>query len=113
MRQPAALFPIALALGATILVPGPGARAAPIAITACQTISQPGSYVLANDLTSSGACLVIAASFVTINLAGFSINAGIGISVSSASPVQGIAVRNGSISAGGESLLRNETKLEI
>jgi hypothetical protein len=103
MRQPTALFPIALALGATILVPGPGARAAPIAITACQTISQPGSYVLANNLTGSGDCLVIITSFVTINLAGFSISAslgGTGILVTSGTRLQGIAVRNGSITAG-------------
>jgi hypothetical protein len=43
----------------------------PIPIKACQTISQPGSYELANNLTSSGDCLVIAANFVTIDLAGF------------------------------------------
>jgi hypothetical protein len=99
MRQPTALFPLALALGATILVPGPGARAAPIAITACQTISQPGSYVLANNLTGSGDCLVITTSFVTINLAGFSIKAGAGV-ITAVAGLQGIGVRNGSISAG-------------
>jgi hypothetical protein len=103
MRQPAALFPIALALGATILVPGPGARAAPTAITACQTISQPGSYVLANNLTGSGDCLVITTSFVTINLAGFSIKAGAGVTgagITAVAGLQGIGVRNGSITAG-------------
>ena len=96
-------FPIALALGATILVPGPGAQAAPTAITACQTITQPGSYVLANDLTSTSAdCLVITTSFVTINLAGFSISVGLprtAILATSGTPLQGIAVRNGSITA--------------
>jgi hypothetical protein len=50
MRQPAALFPIALALGATILLPQEAGAREPTAITACQTISQPGKYVLANSL---------------------------------------------------------------
>jgi hypothetical protein len=52
MRNPPAVVPIALALGATILVPGPGAQAEPTAITACQTINQPGPYVVANDIES-------------------------------------------------------------
>jgi hypothetical protein len=98
MRQPEALFSIALA--AAILVPGPAAQAARVPIKACQTISQPGSYVLENDLTSTGDCLVITANFVTINLAGFSISSGgTAISASSTSSVDGIAIQNGSISA--------------
>jgi parallel beta-helix repeat protein len=102
MKQPAALFPIALALGAIVLVPEASARE-PLPIKACQTISQPGSYELANNLTATGDCLVITASFVTIDLAGFSIsssNIGVGtaISESGAPPFEGIAIRNGSIS---------------
>jgi|HubBroStandDraft_6_1064221.scaffolds.fasta_scaffold34334_2 hypothetical protein len=55
MRRLAALFPIVLALGAIILAPRGGAQArdsreGPIKITQCQTISQPGSYELANNL---------------------------------------------------------------
>jgi hypothetical protein len=102
MRRPA-LYPIALALGATTLVPGPAAHGA-TAIAACQTISAPGSYVLANNL-SAGDCLVITGGtdFVTIDLAGFSISGngtgtGIITAVSGANPHRGIAVRNGSIS---------------
>ena len=67
-----ALFPLVLALGATI-APGIGARAQPTAITACRTISEPGSYELANALTSNGNCLIIAANYVSINLAGYNI----------------------------------------
>jgi hypothetical protein len=103
MRQPAALFPILLALGAAMLVPGSGAQAAPTRIKACQTITQPGSYVLENDLIATGDCLVITASFVTIDLAGFSISTtnGAAISATSSTPaLQGIAVRNGSITGG-------------
>ena len=102
MRQPAALFPIALALGAIVLVPEASARE-PLPIKACQTISQPGSYELANNLTATGDCLVITASFVTIDLAGFSISTTNGAAIRatppSGSPLSGIAVRNGSISS--------------
>jgi hypothetical protein len=98
MRGPLGLFPIAAVLGATIAL-GPGAQAAPTAITACQTISQPGPYVLANDIFSPANCLVITAND-TIDLAGFQIVSarGDGIHASSAS---GITVRNGSIVGGG------------
>jgi hypothetical protein len=70
MRRSAALFFIAIAFGATTL----GAQAAPKAIRACQTISEPGSYVLERDLVLVGTldCLDIAADFVTVDLAGFS-----------------------------------------
>ena len=118
MRKPAALFVIALALGAMILAPLAGARAdgreeGPFEIEKCQTIDKPGSYKLVNNLTLSaipGTCLLITADFVTIDLAGFTIT-GPGIASpfgpgsvaimapfsSSGSPA-GIAVRNGSIS---------------
>lgn len=110
MRRPAALIPIVLALGALIFVSGAGAQE-PTKITACQTISQPGSYRLANNLAAippgRPACLVITANFVTIDLGGFSMtgsSAGEGASgqagtgVLAQGQLQGIAVRNGSIS---------------
>jgi hypothetical protein len=103
MKKSAALFPIVFALGATI-VAGPGAQAAPTAITACQTISQPGSYQVANDLIGpfAATCLSITVNYVTIDLAGFSIlsdpRRGVGITTvaPSSGQLQGIAVRNGS-----------------
>ena len=74
MRRPAELFPIALALGAMVLAPGAGAREeGPTEIERCQTISQPGSYVLVHNLTATGDCLLINADFVTVDLAGFAI----------------------------------------
>jgi hypothetical protein len=107
MTRPIAVFPIALALVATILVPETSARE-PTPIKACQTISKPGSYELANNLTATGDCLVITADFVTIDLAGFLIsgapNTGAGIRVAPeivGHPLEGIAVRNGSISGFG------------
>ena len=63
-------FPIALALGTIILAPGADARE-PTPIRTCQTISEPGSYELAHNLAATGACLMITADFVTIDLAAF------------------------------------------
>jgi parallel beta-helix repeat protein len=102
MKRLAALFPIALALGAMMLAPRAGARE-PTKIKACQTISQPGSYELADNLAATADCLVITADFVTIDLAGFLISGGVGGNGILASPSgqrgggRGIAVRNGSI----------------
>jgi hypothetical protein len=113
MRRPAALFPIALALGAVTVAPWPSAQAqdareGPIEIEKCQTISHPGSYKLANNLTfmgTTGTCLSITANFVTIDLAGFTISANgpapsgnTTTAVAAGNDTAGITVRNGSIS---------------
>jgi hypothetical protein len=103
MRTPAAVFTIALALGAMIVVLGPGAQAAPMQITGCQHITQSGSYVLANNLPSAsgplladGSCLLIDINLVTIDLAGFLISGkSIGKGIGGGTDV---TVRNGSIS---------------
>jgi hypothetical protein len=54
MKRSVALFPIVLALGAILVAPrgvqARDSREGPIKITQCQTISQPGSYELANNL---------------------------------------------------------------
>jgi hypothetical protein len=101
-----------LALGAITLTPGlvraqDFREEGPVEIEKCQTIDKPGSYKLVRDITftgSTGACLLITADFVTIDLAGFTIS-GPGLpSITTAilgpstSSLQGIAVRNGSIS---------------
>jgi hypothetical protein len=104
MQRLTALFPIALALGAIVLASAADAKE-PIPIKACQTISQPGSYELVDNLTAGGGkdCLVITASFVTIDLAGFSISpspgtlGGTAILFASQIGGGGIALRNGSI----------------
>ena len=107
IRPQAALFPIALALGAIILLPEASARE-PTPIKACQTISKPGSYELANDLppiTPGLPCLMITADFVTIDLGGFSMTgSGNGAGVLAQGRLYGIAVRNGSISGYGPSV---------
>src|SRR6516164_9957808 len=111
MRKPAALFVIALALGAMILAPLAGARAdgreeGPFEIEKCQTIDKPGSYKLVNNLTFSsltGTCLTITASFVTIDLAGFTISgqSATATAIEAGNDTTGIAVRNGTISSFG------------
>src|SRR5262245_47171244 len=113
MKSSAVLFPIALALGAITLSPWASAQAqdareeGPIEIEKCQTIDKPGSYKLVRNLTAAANadCLVINANFVTIDLAGFTITGrgsatgeGIRTTALSAGQLQGIAVRNGSIS---------------
>ena len=112
MTRPAVVFPIALALGAVILAPTAGAREeGPIEIEKCQTISQPGSYKLVNNLTfkgpPGGICLSITASF---DLAGFAITnahpddpgnpSGTAGIFAADDHGRGITVRNGSISGG-------------
>jgi hypothetical protein len=101
MIRSAVAFSIVFVFAAAILIAKADAQAAPIPIKACQVISQPGSYVLARNLSATGDCLVISASFVTVDLAGFSINSsqGTAISASGTSQLHGIAVRNGSIAA--------------
>jgi hypothetical protein len=104
MRKQAAVFTIALALGAIAIAPGAGARE-PIKIKVCQTISEPGPYELANNITagSSVDCLVITANGVTIDLAGFTISGGRRsiVATPSSGQLRGIVVRNGSISGFG------------
>ena len=115
IRRPAALFPILLALGIVILAPRSGARAqdaqeGPREIEKCRTIDRPGSYKLVNDLNftgTTGTCLTITASSVTIDLAGFTISGpgippGLGATgttaIAAGTETTGIVVRNGSIS---------------
>jgi hypothetical protein len=112
MTRPAALFTIAFALGAIILAPRSAVRAqdtreGPIEIEKCKTIDKPGSYKLVNNLTftgTTGACLPITVSNVMIDLAGFSIISlnpqavAIAATPPSGQVVEGIVVRNGSIS---------------
>jgi hypothetical protein len=114
MGRSAALFPIVLAVGAMILAPRGGAQGqdgrgeGPIEIEKCQTISQPGSYKLVKNLAfagSSGACLTITASGVTLDLAGFTISGRTTVpptpeitAILGSGDLRGIAVQNGSVS---------------
>ena len=51
-----------------MLAAGPALAAG---ISKCTKITKPGSYVLTRNLTARGDCLVVAASFVTLDLGGF------------------------------------------
>ncbi len=108
MKRVAVLLPIVLALGAVIAASRTGAQeqhehqSGPVKIKKCETISNRGSYELANNIGGvPGDCLVITADFVSIDLAGFSISGGGGTAIMTSPPsaqLQGIAVRNGVIS---------------
>jgi hypothetical protein len=93
------MFPIAAAFAMSFF----GAAFAAPLITACTTITQPGSYLLLNNLSTGGNCIVVAASFVTIDLNGFMINGngkgGSGISEQPGTALRAITIRNGAITA--------------
>ena len=115
MERSSALFPIALAVvGAVMPAPWASAQAqdfreeGSIEIEKCQTIDKPGSYKLVKNLTftgSSGACLMITASGVTLDLAGFTISGRTNVpptpeitAILGWGDLRGIAVQNGSVS---------------
>ena len=98
-RMTALAIATMMALG--LSAPATGAPVGLKKITSCQTIGQSGSYSLGNNLTAAGSCLVVAADFVTIDLAGFTIagnGTGGGVTSDTAdTPRKGIALRNGTI----------------
>jgi hypothetical protein len=100
VKGPASLFSIALALGATIIVPKAGAQVTQI--NSCRDIPDPGSYVLVRNLTnvpSRDICLRISSDeSVTIDLAGFSISSNTSTGTGIRAFGRGKVVRNGSIS---------------
>ena len=111
MKRPALCFAVALALGAitltSALVRAQDFREeGPFEIEKCQTIDKSGSYKLVRNLTfsgSSGACLMITASGVTLDLAGFTISAHTSgfattTTILASGDLRGIAVQNGSLS---------------
>jgi hypothetical protein len=90
---------LAATLAVSLGVHAPQALSAPSSISACQTISLSGSYVLTNNLTAAGDCLILAADYITIDLAGFTIagnGTGSGIKGSGGTR-KGITVRNGTV----------------
>jgi hypothetical protein len=98
MRSSRASFALAFAFAA--LSNAHLACAQPKEIDHCQTIDEPGSYVLANPIGPPPpgmlSCLEIAADFVTVDLAGFPIigsNHSNGISIHG----RGSVVRNGTV----------------
>jgi hypothetical protein len=97
-----------LVVAALLLATAVGADAADgiQSIGSCQTIDKPGSYVLAKNLTARETCLVITASFVTVDLAGYTIsgngtgvgitNGGGGFDTTGVGPFE-ITIRNGTV----------------
>src|SRR5262245_63275897 len=93
------VFAACVALGCASLAPAVFAAAAPDNINNCRTITQPGSYVLRDNLTASGDCLVVQADFVTIDLNGFVITGnGTGVGITDVNVERrGVTVRNGTL----------------
>lgn len=107
---------------------GQRAAAAPTSITTCGDLTQPGSYVLANNLSAAPhtPCLGVLANDVTIDLSGFTIDGqcddssvvlclatsqGIG---DGGGPRENVTIRNGTIKrfADGIHIFGNQIKVE-
>lgn len=97
------------ALAVTCIALPFAAVAAPTIVTTCQTLNQPGSYVVDKNLTSAGDCIVIGSDFVTLDLDGFVISgngkSGAGISELRDQGFRGITVRNGTITNFAQAIL--------
>jgi hypothetical protein len=112
MKTQPSVFTIAVVFWAIIFAPVTGAKAqdareeGPFEIEKCQTIDKSGSYKLVRNLTflgTNGACLMITASGVTLDLAGFTISGHTSgfattTAILAAGDLRGIAVQNGSLS---------------
>ncbi len=108
---------LALILGANSTEGVAKGPSGPTQIKSCGTLSEPGSYVVVQNLTATGDCLVIAADFVTIDLGGFTLTgngtAGEGITDQSAGHV-GVVVRNGAVTGFGFGVrIANGSRLTI
>jgi len=61
------------------------------------TIDEPGSYYLAQDISTTGAGITISSDYVTIDLMGFALRGGTGPAIATNSFAIGLTVRNGEI----------------
>src|SRR2546421_1759954 len=90
-RYPAIMAILVLGMAAY----APGARAI-TPITQCTTITQPGSYIVVQNLVAAGDCLVVAADFVSIHLAGsLLIGNGTGTGIRDSGLRKGITIHDG------------------
>jgi hypothetical protein len=98
-----AILATSLGLAAAITLSAASAKAALTAIDACEEISLLGSYILQQNLTATGDCMIINVSQVSINLNGFSITGPGGtasgtVGISTASGVEFTIVIDGFVS---------------
>ncbi len=81
-----------------ILVAGTAAAQGPSKIGSCQTITQPGSYVVTKNLVAAGDCVVLKANYVSLDLGGFVITGdGTGSGITSPQAVKGLVIHDGTI----------------
>jgi hypothetical protein len=102
MRSKSAISMLGVVSLLGMVATAPAARGATTIPNCPYTISSPGSYVLAGNLTAAGSCIMIAAGGpVTIDLHGYTITGngtGFGISDAVGSSLhQGIVIANGTI----------------
>jgi len=92
---------LVLVLSLGLLVPEAAAK--PTVIGNCRTLAAPGSYILKQNLTTVGTCIVIGADFVTLDLDGQTLTGngtGVGIYDNGVAR-KGTAVRNGTVTGFG------------
>jgi hypothetical protein len=106
-----------LAFLASLCVACPLAVAAPRLVTNCMAITQPGSYIVFNNIQATGDCLVVQSDFVTIDLSGFAISGngtGAGVVEHLAVGRRGITIRNGTITGFASAIqLGNSTAVTV
>ena len=90
------VFMLALALGVYVTE----VTAQPTVLTMCGSVGT-GSYVLGNNISTTGTCLTLTGNDITIDLDGFTIDGDDGISdkgiTDGGTPRQNIVIRNGTI----------------
>jgi hypothetical protein len=70
----------------------------PNRLNRCRTIDEPGAYVLNKNLQAHGDCIIVTASFVTIDLNGYTLfGNGSGRGIGNESAAEAVTVRHGSI----------------
>lgn len=94
-----------------------GALAAPRTLQSCQTLSEPGSYVVGRNLSATGDCFVIDADYVTVDLDGFVVSgngSGSGFVERFATGRRGTTIRNGVVTGFANGVLMgNSSSLAI
>lgn len=111
----ASILAMGLAGTAHAAKPVPAPPPGPTEITACRDITQPGAYVVVNNLTASASdCIRVSADVVSIDLAGFTIDmtggpltdtAGVRNIDPGAGFADGLSVRGGTITGFGSGIL--------
>lgn len=100
-------FLLRIALAAAAMLVCAASLAAPRVLLNCATLTDPGAYVVGRNISATGDCFVIAASFVNLDFDGFVVTGngtGAAVTQTMVSPTEGrrgIVVKNGAITGFG------------